>query len=196
MKFELTKEELKKINTSIKIEFPKYTTQLMNLANQNAQGTRPKVVGTLSEIFQEFMNNNKNISIEDWREWYLKRYPDAIDNAAEKIEGSVNELKKAIKLITKEMIYEWAEDLVINKTFNGLYIQKAILQKLAQIKKENYRLATKEEESHGIDGYVGDTAYSIKSISYKTNRLNEKINVKMIYYNKISEDSFDIEIED
>ena len=74
MKFELTKEELKKINTSIKIEFPKYTTQLMNLANQNAQGTRPKVVGTLSEIFQEFMNNNKNISIEDWREWYLKKY--------------------------------------------------------------------------------------------------------------------------
>ena len=196
MKFELTKEELKKINTSIKIEFPKYTTQLMNLANQNAQGTRPKVVGTLSEIFQEYMNNNKNISIEDWREWYLKKYPDAIDNAAEKIEGSINDLKKAIKLITKKMIYEWAEDLVINKTFNGLYIQKAILQKLAQIKKENYRLATKEEESHGIDGYVGDTAYSIKSISYKTNRLNEKINVKMIYYNKISEDSFDIEIED
>lgn len=168
----------------------------MNLANQNAQGTRPKVVGTLSEIFQEFMNNNKNISIEDWKEWYLKKYPDAIDNAAEKIEGSINDLKKAIKLITKKMIYEWAEDLVINKTFNGLYIQKAILQKLAQIKKENYRLATKEEESHGIDGYVGDTAYSIKSISYKTNRLNEKINVKMIYYNKISEDSFDIEIED
>ena len=24
--------------------FPKYTTQIMNLANQNAQGTRPKVV--------------------------------------------------------------------------------------------------------------------------------------------------------
>lgn len=196
MKFELTKEELKKINTSIKIEFPKYTTQLMNLANQNAQGTRPKVVGPLSEIFQEYMNNNKNISINNWKKWYLKKYPDAIDNAAEKIEGSINDLKKAIKLITKKMIYEWAEDLVINKTFNGLYIQKAILQKLAQIKKENYRLATKEEESHGIDGYVGDTAYSIKSISYKTNRLNEKINVKMIYYNKISEDSFDIEIED
>ncbi len=25
--------------------FPRYTTQLINLANQNAQGTRPKVVG-------------------------------------------------------------------------------------------------------------------------------------------------------
>lgn len=67
---------------------------------------------------------------------------------------------------------------------------------MAQIKKKDCRLATKEEESHGIDGYVGNTAYSIKPITYKTNRLNEKINVKMIYYNKISEDSFDIEIED
>lgn len=26
-------------------DFPRYTTQLMNLANQNAQGTRPRVVG-------------------------------------------------------------------------------------------------------------------------------------------------------
>ncbi|HII38851.1 TPA: MjaI family restriction endonuclease, partial [Candidatus Micrarchaeota archaeon] len=34
-------------------EFPKYTTQIINLANQNAQGTRPKVVGQLSELIQE-----------------------------------------------------------------------------------------------------------------------------------------------
>lgn len=196
MKFELTKKELKDINDTIETGFPKYTTQLMNLANQNSQGTRPKVVGPLSEIFQEYMNNNTNISIDSWREWYLKNYPDAIDNAAEKIELNIKNLLKAIKLITKEMIYKWAEDLVINKTFNGLYIQKAILHKLAQIKKENYRLATKEEESRGIDGYVGDTPYSIKPITYKNSILNEKINVKMIYYDKISEDSFDIEIED
>ena len=28
-------------------EFPKYTTQIMNLANQNAQGTRPRVAGQM-----------------------------------------------------------------------------------------------------------------------------------------------------
>ena len=31
-------------------EFPKYTTQLINLANQNAQGTRPIVVGQMSDL--------------------------------------------------------------------------------------------------------------------------------------------------
>ena len=176
MKFELTKEELKKINTSIKIEFPKYTTQLMNLANQNAQGTRPKVVGTLSEIFQEYMDNNQNINIENWKKWYLENYPDAIDNAAERIMENIKNLQEAIKLINKELVYKWAEDLVINKTFNGLYIQKAIIHKLAQIKKKDCRLATKEEESHGIDGYVGNTACSyrynfISAVVYGSSKL-------------------------
>ena len=31
-------------------EFPRYTTQILNLANQNSQGTRPRVVGQLSEL--------------------------------------------------------------------------------------------------------------------------------------------------
>ena len=41
-------------------EFPKYTSQLMNLANQNAQGTRPKVVGQLSDLIQECPKPTKN----------------------------------------------------------------------------------------------------------------------------------------
>lgn len=34
-------------------DFPRYATQLMNLANQNAQGTRPRVVGQLTALIQE-----------------------------------------------------------------------------------------------------------------------------------------------
>ncbi len=47
-------------------EYPKYTTQIMNLANQNAQGTRPKVVGQMSELIQEFPGKR----YEEWVEWY------------------------------------------------------------------------------------------------------------------------------
>jgi len=39
-----TSELIKEISGEAKL-FPKYTTQLMNLANQNAQGTRPSIVG-------------------------------------------------------------------------------------------------------------------------------------------------------
>ena len=35
-------------------EFPKYATQIINLANQNAQGTRPGIVGQMSDLILEF----------------------------------------------------------------------------------------------------------------------------------------------
>lgn len=37
--------------------FPKYTTQIINIANQNAGGTRPKVVGQMSELIIDYLNN-------------------------------------------------------------------------------------------------------------------------------------------
>lgn len=87
--------------------------------------------------------------------------------------------------IDEELVRQWVEDLVISKTYNGLYVQKAILAKVAEIKGTNYRLADKNEEAAGIDGFVGKTAYSVKPESYKTmKRLSEIISVKMIYYTK------------
>ena len=47
MKFVIKKEELSVLNGIETPEFPKYTSQLINWANQNAQGTRPRVVGQL-----------------------------------------------------------------------------------------------------------------------------------------------------
>ena len=55
--------------------FPKYTTQLINLANQNAQGTRPKIVGQMSDLIQEFPENNYS----DWVTWYQNKMPQAIE---------------------------------------------------------------------------------------------------------------------
>ena len=167
--------------------FPKYTSQLINWANQNAQGTRPAVVGQMSELFPEFQRStdSKNICIEYWKRFYLKEHPDAIDNATNKIYAQVENLKNAIPLIDKEMVRAWVEDLIYCKTFNGMYVQKAILAFLAEKRGQSYRLAAPEEEAKGIDGYVGTTAYSIKPDSYKTmGRLSENIDVKMIYYTK------------
>ena len=84
----------------------------------------------------------------------------------------------------------------ITKTFNGLYVQKAILASLAERSETTWRLATPEEESAGIDGYVGDIPYSIKPETYKTmGRLSEMIAVKMIYYTK-TKTGITIEVEE
>ncbi len=198
MKINIKNEELLEMNGAESPDFPKYTSQLMNWANQNAQGTRPKVVGKLSDLFPEFEDETDMVSIENWKEWYFKKYPNAINDATEKIWKQVENLKEAIVLIDKEMVKRWVEDLVITKTYNGLYFQQAILERLSIILGLPYRLANAEEESKGIDGYVGDTAYSVKPDTYKSTNarsISDDVNVKMIYYTK-KKTGITVEIED
>ena len=177
MHLTIRNEEIQDLNDCEQTEFPKYTSQLINWANQNAQGTRPKVVGQLSELFPEFLSETEQVSVEKWASWYSDRYPNAIEKATERVQI-------------------WVKDFVITKTYNGMYLQKAILAKIAKIKNLPYRLSCSEEESIGIDGYVGEVAYSIKSDTYKTmNRLSEEISVKMIYYKK-TKTGLTLEIDD
>lgn len=196
MNYSIKNENIEAYNKSESFSFPKYTSQLINWANQNAQGTRPVVVGQMSELFSEFMNSCDEITIENWRKWYSERNPEAFEKATEKIYAQVQNLRNAIPLIDREMVRNWVEDLIINKTFNGLYVQKAILASLAAKIGKEYRLATPEEESQGIDGYIGNTAYSIKPDTYKAmGRLSESIDVKMIYYTK-KKTGLSIEVEE
>ncbi|MGN0651930.1 MAG: MjaI family restriction endonuclease [Gemmiger sp.] len=196
MKYTLKNDLIEDFNESVSFNFPKYTSQLINWANQNAQGTRPVVVGQMSELFPEFMASGEEITVENWRKWYIERYPDAFDKATDKIYAQVENLRNAIPLIDREMVERWVEDLVILKTFNGMYVQKAILASLAERKGTTYRLATPREEAVGIDGYVGNVPYSVKPDTYKTmGRLSETIDVKMIYYTK-TKAGLTIEVEE
>lgn len=196
MNFTIRNEDLAILSGSNTQEFPKYTSQLINWANQNAQGTRPKMVGQLSELFPQFMKESEIRSLNEWRRWYLEHYPYAIENATDKIYFQVEKLKEAIQLVDRDLVRRWVEDLVITKTYTGLYVQEAILSKIADILSETYRLATPDEESQGIDGYVGQIPYSIKPDSYKTmDRLSEEIDVKMVYYTK-KKTGLSVEVQD
>ena len=196
MNYTIKNKDIEIYNESNSFSFPKYTSQLINWANQNAQGTRPIVVGQMSDLFPKFLESNEEKTIDGWRRWYTERYPDAFDKATDKIWAQVNNLRNAISFIDKDMVEKWVEDLVIYKTFNGLYVQKAILASLAKENGTTDRLATPAEESQGIDGYVGDIPYSVKPDTYKTmGRLSEVINVRMIYYAK-TKTGLKIEVED
>ena len=182
MKIKLTNEQIRKSLEIPLPSFPKYVTQLINLANQNAQGTRPRVVGQLTDLIQEFPGK----TLSEWEQWYLQRYPNAINIAKEKIISMLENVKDAMRKIDEDMVYEWARDLVIVQTFIGLQFQEAILKKGAEIKGVSYRLSEKAGESQGIDGYIGNVSVSIKPETYKTKKsLNEEIQAKMIYYKKV-----------
>jgi len=184
MKIKITIKEIRKYLDIETPEFPKYVAPLINLANQYAQGTRPKVVGQMSELIQEFEGK----TLSQWEEWYLKKKPDAVRNATEKILQKLKELKNALNKIDQATVEQWVRDLVIVKTFAGLRFQEAILKKGAEIKGVEYRLAEPDEESKGIDGYLGDIPVSIKPHTYDVKAfLPEHIGVKIIYYRKIKD---------
>ncbi len=184
MKVKITIEEIRRYLDIETPEFPRYVAPLINLANQYAQGTRPRVVGQMSELIQEFEGK----TLSEWEEWYLKKKPDAIKNATEKILQKLEELKNVINKIDRETVEQWVKDLVIVKTFVGLRFQEAILKKGAEIKGTNYRLSEPDEESKGIDGYIGDIPVSIKPHTYEVKAaLPEHIDVKIITYRKIDD---------
>ncbi|MGQ9632499.1 MAG: MjaI family restriction endonuclease [bacterium] len=127
-------------------EFPKYVAPLINLANQYAQGTRPKVVGQMSELIQEFEGK----TLSEWEKWYLEKKPDAIRNTTEKILQKLKELKNSLNKIDQ--------------------------------------LSEPDEESKGIDGYIGDIPVSIKPHTYEIkSSLPEHIGIKIIFYRKIDD---------
>ena len=182
MKVKITIKEIRKYLDIETPEFLKYVAPLINLANQYAQGTRPKVVGQMSELIQEFEGK----TLFEWEEWYLKKKPNAVKNATEKILQKLKELRNSLNKIDQKMVEQWVRDLVIVKTFAGLRFQEAILKKGAEIKETDYRLAESDEESKGIDGYIGDIPVSIKPYTYKVkSALKERIAVRIIYYRKI-----------
>jgi hypothetical protein len=184
MKVKISIREIRKyldIETPV---FPKYVAPLINLANQYAQGTRPKVVGQMSEFIQEFEGK----TISEWEKWYLEKKPEAVKNATEKILQKLKELKNSLDKIDRAMVEQWVRDLVIVKTFAGLRFQEAILKKGAEIKGTNYRLSEPEEESKGIDGYIGEILVSIKPHTYDVKAsLPEHIDIKIIYYRKVDD---------
>lgn len=188
-KIKIKNNEVEQLSNAAMYPFPKYTTMIINQINQTAQGTRPKVVGQMSELIQEFDGQ----TLEEWIEWYNERQPNAVEAATEKIYDQFVKQKEAMMLIDKDLIREWVKDLVYTKTFCGLRVQQAIISFIAGKLEKSWRLANKVEEAKGIDGYIGNTPVQIKSMTYKMeNHLNEVIDVPIIYYEK-KKDGLNIE---
>lgn len=165
-------------------EFPLYVKQILNLANGNAKATRPKAAGQMTELIQDFKGN----SLEEWEAFYRELYPNTIEEAAVKVEAMVANLKIAIEKIDRPMIEKWVEDLVFVKTFIGLRFQGPILRRVAQERGETFRLSTPEEESLGIDGFIGERPVSIKPDTYRSKAaLPESIGADFIFYTKLKD---------
>lgn len=185
----ISNQEIQRLVAPNSPEFPKYVTQLLNLVNNNAQGTRSKVVGQMTDLLAE----SGARTVAEWRSYYDKKMPNGIAAATDKIRRKLVEMQSAMASITDDMVKDWVEDLVYTKTFTGLRVQEVILSYLAQQMGEaEYRVATAEEESQGIDGWIKDRPIQVKAITYRTSmaRSSEVIEVPIVYYEKKKEGLF------
>lgn len=163
--------------------FPKYTTQIINLAGQNSAATRPKIVGQMSDLTVI----SDASTLDEWREFYSLERAGSPKVAADKIEDMVEKLREAMKLIDRDLIELWVDDLLINKTFYGFRAQDVILDQLSLRLNVDLRTATPEDESKMIDGYLDGKPVSIKPTTYKKEaRLREEITCPIIWYEKKS----------
>lgn len=182
----LTEEERERLVAEIDPEFPKYTTQIMNTANQNSQGTRPRVVGQMSEIIEEYKEEYPNGDFDDWKAFYYSKYDgeERIEEATQKVFEMVVKMREATKEIDEEMVRRWVNDLVLYKTYTGLgRNEEAIFEKLAEEYELEYSRSTSGEESKGIDGYLGGQPVSIKPDTYRQmSSLQEDIQAPIVYY--------------
>lgn len=190
-KIKISNGDIEKLSNASKYPFPKYATQIINLLNSNAQGTRPAVVGQMSELIQEFQGK----TLDEWIEWYSIKQSDAVQKATDKIFAMYQLMSEAFAAIDRPMIEAWVKDLVHTKTYCGLKFQSAILAFLAEKYNTTWRLANIEEEAQGVDGYVGNKPVQIKSSTYKLEaRLAENIEIPIVYYDK-KKDGISIEFD-
>ena len=179
----ISNQEIQRLVAPDSPEFPKYVTQLLNLVNSNAQGTRPSVVGQMTEL----LTKSKARTVAEWRSYYDEKMPNGIAAATDKIKRKLVEMQSAMASITDEMVESWVEDLVYTKTFTGLRVQEVILSYLAgQMGNVEYKVATAAEESRGIDGWINDRPIQVKPSTHgpAMARSSEVIKVPIVYFEK------------
>jgi hypothetical protein len=187
--FKLTEEERERLVAEEVEEFPfdtpKYTTYLLNPAVNLSQSNRPHVVGQMSKIVKQFRQEHPEGTFDDWVEFYKNEYngDQRIEKATEMAYPMVKKMRTAFEEIDEEMTRNYLRDLVLFKSYEGFDIQEAILKKLGEMYDAEIKRANPQDETKGIDGYIGDQPVQIKPITYKDN-LQESIEVPIILYDE------------
>jgi len=160
-----------------------YIGSVINLGNSFSQATRPKNVGQLSDLIQDFRNSTCEHSVIGWEQFYDEKIGKSkIAEASDKVWEYVLRIKENLNNLTKEDVHFWVKDLIIDKTFAGLQLQLDILEMVCD--NDDYRLANSDEEAKGIDGFVNGEPVSIKPHTYKKTIQagKESISYRIIYY--------------
>ena len=123
-----------------------YIGSVINLANSFSQATRPKNVGQMSDLIQEYRESTVNPTRDGWKLFYdEKEGLDKIEVASDKDWDYIQRIKENLNSLNRDDVYKWLKDLIIDKTFEGLQVQLDVLEMVSET--GEYRLSTPDEES-------------------------------------------------
>ena len=121
-KYIITKEEILNANENIKAKktiLPKYVSPFLNQVNTWARSTRPETVGALAtDIFPDFVLSQKDISLESWKEYYIKNHKEKYIDAQNKLKSKFLEVKEVINHIDDKDLEAWIDNLLFYDTLN------------------------------------------------------------------------------
>ena len=141
--------------------WPKYSTQLMNIASQNCKATSPKNVGSMKELWLQMRHAGIRGTLENWTNFYnQQKGQDTLTIAGQKIYDML--IKMSIHNITIDMAIEYVKEVVYNKTQMGLGGEEMAVQVVADYYNAPYKFSTAEEETAGIDAWIGDYPVQVK----------------------------------
>lgn len=210
-------------------KFDLYFSPFINLLNSITNSTRPKKVGQLSVLFHDFLddyekeNNSKIPTLNEWINYY-NSIPNVLKdtNSENKLTGSeaIDEATRNIynlfikfqeylfNKITIDNIRKWVEDLIYQKTYNGMMLEEPTaifcIKKILEIKnkkrlfnKKFFRKSNPSEESKGVD-FIYDDGEEVILIQVKTGNKNNFDNVKKRKSNliKINDNVYCCNLED
>lgn len=141
--------------------WPKYATQLMNIAAQNCKATAPKNIGSCKEAWMQMREQHIPGTLENWTAFYNQLHGEAkLIAAGKNIHAMLT--KMGITWITQDMAIDYAKEIAYNKTHMGLGGEEMAVQVVAKYFDQPLRFSTAAEESQGTDAWIGGRPVQVK----------------------------------
>lgn len=157
----LTAKNYKGVIQRQRREWPKYATQLLNIAGQNCKAFDPKKVGSAKETWLEMRGQNIPGTLENWENFYnAKPFAQNIPGQAQKLFEMIQKMK--VGGIDLSMCEDYIKEVIYNKTHMGMGGEEMALQAVAEYYNKTLRFSTADEEAQGIDGWIGNQPAQVK----------------------------------
>ena len=158
----LTQKHFNSVTERNRYEFPLYSKPILNIATQNSKATSVKIVGSMKEQFTEFLKGGGR-TLQEWEQFYEARDgKNKIQASADKLYAMLEKMPVDNSIFTEELALQYIEELVLNKTHYGMSGEFHSVVAAANYFETEYRFSTPEEESQGIDAWIGDKPVQVK----------------------------------